>query len=130
MIRGLVMTHGKLGAELVRVCELVLGPAEGLEAMSNSGKSLPELTDAVRGWLAAEDAPGEGAVVLVDDYGGSCATAAQLACAQEPGRAIISGVNLAMVLGFLTWRESDEVDELAARLVRKGREAITLVGGR
>ena len=35
-----------------------------------------------------------------------------------------------MLLGFLTWRENDEFDELVSRLVRKGREAITVVGGR
>jgi mannose/fructose-specific phosphotransferase system component IIA len=128
MIQALVMTHGNLGAELVHICELVLGPSEGLTALSNSGRSGAEMAEAAREWLAGcgED----GAIVLVDDYGGSCSTAAQLACGQDPQRAIISGVNLAMVLGFLTWRDSDDVPELAARLVRKGREAITLVGGR
>jgi hypothetical protein len=35
-----------------------------------------------------------------------------------------------MLLGFLTWRENDEFAELVGRLVRKGREAITVVGGR
>lgn len=131
MIRALVITHGNIGAELVRVTGLILGPVEGLSAGSNSGKSLADLRAAIAEWLAAGAAAGAtGAVIFVDDYGGSCATAAQLACGHEPGRAIISGVNLAMLLGFLTWRESDEFEELVARLVRKGREAITRVGGR
>ncbi len=131
MIRALVITHGNIGAELVRVTGLILGPVEGLAAQSNSGKSLADLRAAIAAWLAEGDAAGAaGAVIFVDDYGGSCATAAQLACGHEPGRAIISGVNLAMLLGFLTWREGDEFEELVARLVRKGREAITRVGGR
>jgi mannose/fructose-specific phosphotransferase system component IIA len=131
MIRALVITHGNIGAELVRVTGLILGPVEGLSALSNSGKSLADLRAAITAWLAEGTADGAtGAVILVDDYGGSCATAAQLACGQVPDRAIISGVNLAMLLGFLTWRENDEFAELIGRLVRKGREAITLVGGR
>ena len=131
MIRALVITHGNIGVELVRVTGLILGPVEGLSAMTNSGKSLADLRAEIDAWLAEGAASGAvGAVILVDDYGGSCATASQLACGHEPTRAIISGVNLAMLLGFLTWRENDEFAELVGRLVRKGREAITLVGGR
>lgn len=130
MIRALVITHGNIGAELVRVTGLILGPVEGLGSLSNSGRSLGDLRDAIAAWLGEGAAAGaEGAVIFVDDYGGSCATAAQLACGQEPGRAILSGVNLAMLLGFLTWRENDEFAELVGRLVRKGREAIIQVGG-
>ncbi len=131
MIRALVITHGNIGAELVRVTGLILGPVEGLASLSNSGRSLADLRDAITAWLAEGEAAGAtGALVFVDDYGGSCATAAQLACGQDPRRAILSGVNLAMLLGFLTWRENDEFAELVGRIVRKGREAIIQVGGR
>ncbi len=131
MIRCLVITHGNIGMELVRVTGLILGPVEGLAAMTNSGKSLPDLKAEIAAWLEEGAAAGSpGGLIMVDDYGGSCATAAQLACGHEGGRAIISGVNLAMLLGFLTWRDNDEFDELVSRIVRKGREAITLVGGR
>lgn len=131
MIRALVITHGNIGAELVRVTGLILGPVEGLSALSNSGRSLADLRAGIAAWLAEGQASGAtGALIMVDDYGGSCATASQLACGQEKGRAILSGVNLAMLLGFLTWRENDEFEELVSRLVRKGREAITVVGGR
>ncbi len=130
-MRALVITHGNIGAELVRVTGLILGPVEGLAALSNTGRSLSDLRDEIAAWLAEGAAAGAaGSVIFVDDYGGSCATAAQLACGHEPSRAILSGVNLAMLLGFLTWRENDEFAELVGRLVRKGREAITQVGGR
>jgi hypothetical protein len=45
MIRALVITHGNIGAELVRVTGLILGPVEGLAALSNSGKSLARPAD-------------------------------------------------------------------------------------
>ena len=129
MIRALVMTHGNIGGELVRVVEMILGPVEGLRSMSNVGKSAEDLRSDVKAWLA-EAAAEDGAIILIDDYGGSCANAAILASGEHPLRAIISGVNLAMLLGYVTWRDRGDHAELVSKLVHKGREAITLVGGR
>jgi PTS system mannose-specific IIA component len=129
MVKALVMTHGGIAAELVRVAEMILGPVEGLVAMTNAGKSAETITSEVRDWLGARE-KGEECVILLDDYGGSCATCSQLASGGDPSVAIISGVNLAMLLGFVTWRETTEFSELPNRLVHKGREAIVLVGGR
>ncbi|MBE0566655.1 MAG: hypothetical protein IH621_11885 [Krumholzibacteria bacterium] len=129
MIRSLVITHGRIGEELVRVAGMILGPQEGLDAMSNAHRSAQDITEAVRAWLgpAAESSP---AVILVDDYGGSCATASQLACEGRKDVAVLSGVNLAMILGFLTWRDSSDHADLVTRLVAKGREAIVRLGTR
>jgi PTS system mannose-specific IIA component len=129
MIRALVMTHGQIGVELVRVVEMILGPVDGLTAMTNAGKSAEDLQQEVRAWLDAADAAG-GEIILIDDYGGSCANAAILACGENTDRSIVSGVNLAMLLGYVTWRDRDDHAELVSKLVHKGREAITLVGGR
>lgn len=129
MVKALVMTHGGIAAELVRVTEMILGPVEGLDAMTNAGKSAETITAEVRDWLATAG-DDDSCVILLDDYGGSCATCSQLASGGDPSVAIISGVNLAMLLGFVTWRDNTEFSELPNRLVRKGREAIVLVGGR
>ena len=137
MIRALVITHGDIGRELVRVTEMILGPVAGLTAMSNAGKSATDITDQVQAWLTesltdpdATAATADQKLILLDDYGGSCATSAQLACGTDPDTAIISGVNLAMLLGFATWREAGDFEDLVARVVQKGREAIIRVGAR
>ena len=137
MIRALVITHGDLGRELVRVAEMILGPVPGLTSMSNSGKAATDITAQIEAWLTdnptddqADPAGGHKKLILLDDYGGSCATSAQLACRQDPDSAIISGVNLAMLLGFVTWRDSADFEQLVAKVVQKGREAIIQVGGR
>ncbi len=39
MIQGLVLTHGAIGAEMVKVVELIMGPVEGLRFDSNQGRS-------------------------------------------------------------------------------------------
>ncbi|MCP4571913.1 MAG: hypothetical protein GY838_06125 [bacterium] len=127
MTRGYVITHGAIGEELVRVATLILGPQVGLEAASNAGRSAQDITAGIAEWLAAGREP---ALIMIDDYGGSCANAAQLACGDRSDTAIVSGVNLAMILGFLTWRETHELEELSQRIVDKGREAIVRLGGR
>jgi mannose/fructose-specific phosphotransferase system component IIA len=137
MVRALVITHGGIGEELVRVTEMILGPVPGLTAMSNDGKSAADITAQIKRWQVevpdgddGDDSAWASKLILLDDYGGSCSTSAQLACGEDSDTAIISGVNLAMLLGFVTWRESADFKELAAKVVQKGREAIILVGGR
>jgi mannose/fructose-specific phosphotransferase system component IIA len=128
MIRGLVITHGQVGDAMVRVVEMIVGPVAGLTSLSNSGKSAPDISREVGDWLdsLAPEAT-DGGIIMVDDYGGSCATSAQIACAERAEIAILSGVNLAMLLGFVTWREGNDSQDLARKLVQKSREAITLV---
>ena len=130
MVRALVVTHGSIGAELVKVVGLILGSVDGLDAGTNSGKSAVELSAEITAWL---DSSPEPALIMVDDYAGSCATSAQLSCgkavvAEHSQTAVICGVNLAMLLGFATWRESCDYEELVRKIVQKGREAITRVG--
>ena len=129
MINGLVITHGDFGRELVRVVEMILGPVEGLTALTNAGKSVQDLVAEIGGHLADPAADGdEPTLLFVDDFGGSCANAAQLAATAGAGDQILTGVNLAMLLDFATWRESMAAGELARRLVEKGREAVAVLG--
>lgn len=126
MVRALVLTHGGIGVELVKVVEMIMGPVEGLDAGTNHGKSAPDLGKEVQQWLESSEEP---AIILVDDYSGSCATCSQIAIPEDSDTAVICGVNLAMLLGFVTWRESSDYEELVRKIIQKGREAITRVGG-
>ena len=135
MIRALVMTHGQIGAELVKVVEMILGPIKGLDALSNHGLSGDDLKEKMGAWVGSN--PGDGnemvpldppVVIFVDDFGGSCGIAAQFCCGQRPGTAIIAGVNLAMLLGFVTWREDNDLNELVGQIIQKGRESIVRLG--
>lgn len=128
MIQGLVLTHGGIGAELVGVVEMILGPVEGLRADTNRGRSAYQVTEVVRTWLAGLAADDQ-AMVFIDDYGGSCANAALLGGGEGAGVSVLSGVNLAMLLAFVTWRDEVAPDELAQRIIDKGRQAVTVVGG-
>ncbi len=128
MINGLVITHGDVGRELVRVVEMILGPLDGLSALSNGGMSMQELTAEIGARLSdAENGSDTRTLLFIDDFGGSCANAAQLAAAEGDGDLILTGVNLAMLLDFATWRETMTAGELSRRLVEKGREAISVL---
>ena len=132
MIRALVLTHGQIGTEMVRVTELIMGPVPGLAALSNQGNSAAQMVQVVTDWLEGKPTPEAAGpvILLVDDYGGSCANAAQSACAKHKDAVIVCGVNLAMLLGFATWRDDNDIEELVSLLIKKGREAITQVGKR
>ncbi len=135
MTRALVMTHGQIGAELVSVVEMIMGPVEGLESLSNHGLSGDDLRKKIGDWLGFDprlesksSTIDPAVLIFVDDFGGSCGTAAQFCCGQCPGTAIIAGVNLAMLLGFVTWRQDNELDELVRQIIQKGRESIIRLG--
>jgi mannose/fructose-specific phosphotransferase system component IIA len=126
VIPCLVVTHGNLGAELIRLVELILGPVEGLASLSNENCSADELTADIKSWLEDPAVVSAGGVlVLVDSFGSSCATTTQIACAAAENCAIISGVNLALLLGYATRRDSLPLPQLVSELLETGRQAIT-----
>jgi len=128
MIHALVITHGHVAKELVAVVESILGPDQGLDSATNSGKSSQTLTQEIGVWCDAHLAePADGVILFVDDMAGSCAVACRLAAADGRPISILSGVNLAMLLDFTTWRDSLDIEELTRRLVEKGREAIVIL---
>ncbi|MFH1842802.1 MAG: hypothetical protein ABIF77_06305 [bacterium] len=128
MVQGLVITHGKLGSELIKVVGQVMGMVGDLTDLSNEGLSALTLQTEIACWLDRAEVTAAGAILFIDDFGGSCASSAQLACGEQSQVVILSGVNLAMLLAFVSWRESLPLPELSQRLVEKGRSAIVRIG--
>jgi mannose/fructose-specific phosphotransferase system component IIA len=118
-VRGVVVGHGDMPRGLVDAVRRIAGEAAiGLAAVSNEGKG----PDVLRSEVDAAAGPGP-AIVFVDLQSGSCGLAAAYACRGCVGRAVISGVNLPMLLDFVFHRELS-MDVLVARLVEGGRAAI------
>jgi mannose/fructose-specific phosphotransferase system component IIA len=123
-VRGIVVGHGDMPRGLVDAVKRIAGDAAtGLSAVSNDGKG----PDVLRSAVDAAAGPGP-AIVFVDIQSGSCGLAAAYACRGCVGRAVISGVNLPMLLDFVFHRDLD-VEALVARLVDGGRAAIRAVPG-
>jgi mannose/fructose-specific phosphotransferase system component IIA len=119
-VRGVVVGHGDMPRGLVDAVRRIAGDvASGLAAVSNEGKG----PDVLRSEVDAAAGPGP-VIVFVDIHSGSCGLAAAYACRGCDGRrAVISGVNLPMLLDFVFHREL-ELEALVARLVDRGRAAI------
>ncbi|MBD3236706.1 MAG: hypothetical protein GF330_08385 [Candidatus Eisenbacteria bacterium] len=123
-VRGVLVTHGQLGAELLRTAESILGPQPRVRFLSNAGLSAQDLATRLDEALA-----GAGPVVLfVDLGGGSCGHICAVARRDHPKVLVARGVNLPMLLEFLHHRDRVPLSELKARLRSKGREGIDCVG--
>ena len=116
-VQGLLVAHGGVAAALVDAVERISGVRGGLVPISNVDCSPQTLRDRIRGART----PGP-TVVFVDMASGSC-TFASLSLARESRDvAVVTGVNLPMLLDFLFHRDM-ELSALAQRLVEKGRSS-------
>jgi len=114
-VRGVVITHGHLARCLVETTESISGVQGALQPISNAGCSPDTLLERIR--EATADRP---SLLFVDLASGSCAHAARIVGRGHPGIAVVTGVNLPMLLDF-TFHRDLEVSELAERVVEKGR---------
>ena len=118
-VRGVIVTHARLGEALVEAAEEVSGVHGALAAVSNRSCTPARLRQQV-----IEAAAGGPTVLFVDLAAGSCGFASRAAASTRGDVAVVTGVSLPMLIDFLFHRHLP-VSELAARLVEKGRANIT-----
>jgi len=117
-----VVAHAELATGLVSAVTRIAGSEpDALLALSNEGRSPEERRD-----LLEERIRGREAVVFTDLQTGSCALVARLACRERDDRAVMFGVNLAMLLDFVFHRDLP-LEELVPRLLRKGRDSVRAI---
>ncbi len=117
-LRGVVVSHAAVAQALVTAVDAITGLGASLVAVSNEGCDGAALRDRI---VAAV---GEGpAVLFVDLPGGSCLTSAARFAAGRPEIAVVTGVNLAMLLEFVFHRDLPAA-EAARRAAESGGRAI------
>ena len=119
-LRGVVACHGTLADALIDATERISGVTGVLMPVTN--------TDCDRGLIERRiaDAVGEGpAIVFTDMASGSCLIAAATLARREAGGkvAVVTGVNLAMLIDFVFHRELSLADA-TARVSESGKKAI------
>lgn len=120
-LRGVIVSHGTLGAALADAVTQITGDATALCAVSNRGHSADTL-----GRVVGEALGTAPAVVFVDMPGGSCLRAALMQLRERPDLAVVSGVNLPMLLDFVYHRDLSP-KAAAVRAVEHGGKAIRTI---
>ncbi len=124
----MIIAHGALAGELVNSVAMIMGRVPLLRAVGlGSDQSLDDLKHEIEeAWQELERGGAGQILVLVDMFGGSCSNvAARLVCDSEPGQvAVVTGVNLPMVLEASIDRDLYEFKDLVDRVVKAGRKSI------
>jgi len=121
MLPGLVVCHGDLGGAFLEALEGIFGRVTDFEFIGNRGRSADELLRVVS---EAMDRLGSRGLVFTDYFGGSCATACVAALRGREGYRVVSGVNLPMLIYFLTHRDEMALDDILPGVIYRGRNAI------
>jgi PTS system mannose-specific IIA component len=122
MIAIVVVTHGRLGEEMVRTLDGVLGPVPQVEAVSTE-ESDPEIVKAKiqRAIERVED--GAGTLILTDMLGDTATNLSLLVA--DAGRAeVVAGVNMPMLIKTASSRGTMGLRDLAAFIREYGRDHI------
>jgi mannose/fructose-specific phosphotransferase system component IIA len=121
-LRGVIVSHAAVADALVTAVRAITGIEGALVPVSNEGCD----QDALRRRLE-EATAGAPAVLFVDLPGGSCLTSSLRYARGNAALAVVTGVNLAMLLDFVFHRDVAPA-EAARRAAEAGGKAIK-VGG-
>jgi mannose/fructose-specific phosphotransferase system component IIA len=117
----LLVAHPGLGEGLLEAAAGILGAPPPVDLLSNAGLSGEELGRRVEAWLRAHPGP---ALVLADFAPGSCGQAARRAARGHAQAAVVTGVNLPLLLAALRPAPGRTLPELLDHLAARGREAV------
>ena len=124
MIGIIVAGHGESAQHLVEAAEMIAGMCENLVSIGLlPDQGLEDVTQTLHQACQKLLETTEGVLALVDLQGGTPANAACMLVTTYP-LAIVSGVNLPMLLEVLHCRQEKTLEELADIAVRSGKEAI------
>ena len=121
-LTGIVLAHAEVANAFVAAVQSIAGDEHGLVAVSNIGCDRAALTARLDTAIA-----GRQAVVFADMPGGSCAFSAGAYARGHANIAVVTGVNLAMLLDFAFHRDQGPA-AAAARAAQTGKGSIAVIG--
>ncbi len=111
MIGGIVLTHGHIGTSLINAAESILGEIDNIHALSTKGLSLQDINTKLRQIVSTENWA-DGTIIMASLMGGTCWNSGVGLARQLPHIEVISGINLTMLISFLSKRDQYSVSDL------------------
>lgn len=125
MVSAVIIGQGDLPRALLEAARAIFPDTEGVSAVSNLDCQIGELQGRLE--QAINDLPEGDVVVFADMFGSSCANAGFEVKRGRSHVAVLSGVNLSMVVRFLYHRHKKPLAELVPFLVETGRTAVQAI---
>ena len=123
MIGIIVACHGNLASEIVSVAEEIMGKQEHFEAISvKVGESKDNLRSKLDVVLNMMDV--DGILITLDLFGSSFSNSCMYFAQNRTRLAVVTGVNLPMILKALTHRDSVDLEELVSLTCKGGKDGI------
>lgn len=125
MIGGIIVSHGKLAEELLNALTIILGEAVNIEAISIGWyDDVEESKKKINKSLKRVDQK-NGVIIFTDMFGGTPSNLS-FSFSKENHVDIITGVNLPMLIKFVSLQRSNNLREVANKVVEQGKKNIHL----
>jgi PTS system mannose-specific IIA component len=125
MIGGVIVSHGRLAEELLNALTIILGEAQNIEAISIGWyDDVEESKKKINQSLKKVDQK-NGVIIFTDMFGGTPSNLSFSFLADNKVE-IITGVNLPMLIKFVSLQRSNNLKEVAKKVVEQGKKNIHL----
>ncbi|MBN2244808.1 MAG: PTS sugar transporter subunit IIA [Candidatus Aminicenantes bacterium] len=125
MIGGIIVCHGKLAEELLNALTIILGEAVNIEAISIGWyDDVEESKKKINKSLKRVDQK-NGVIIFTDMFGGTPSNLS-FTFSKDDQVDIITGVNLPMLIKFVSLQRSNDLKEVANKVVEQGKKNIHL----
>ena len=125
MIGGVIVSHGKLAEELLNALTIIIGEAVNIEAISIGWyDDVEESKKKISKSLKRVDQ--KNGVVIFNDMFGGTASNLSFSFLKNDQVEIITGVNLPMLIKFLSLQRSNNLKEMVKKVVEQGKKNIHL----
>jgi PTS system mannose-specific IIA component len=123
MIGGIIVSHGKLGEELLNALNIILGETVNIEAISIGWyDDVEESKRKINLSLKRVDQK-SGVLIFTDMFGGTPSNLS-MSFLKADQVEIITGVNLPMLIKFVSLQRSHNLKEVATKVVEQGKKNI------
>jgi PTS system mannose-specific IIA component len=125
MIGGIIVSHGKLAEELLNALTIILGEAVNIEAISIGWyDDVEESKKKINQSLKRVDQR-NGVLIFTDMFGGTPSNLS-FSFLKDDHVEIITGVNLPMLIKFISLQRGYNLKEVAKKVVEQGKKNIHL----